>query len=369
MRNLTVPTITDSKRFFPKPELLTPLERRWLEDGYGEIWNPEQEAWEYAHPICLHVLDALENGLDLDQMAEAFPTFDNPPITRTAAKKLARKYIWQLVRRGHVHLELEQPPDVFNGRYRRVRELGRGGLGIASLCEDMHEDNRLVVVKHPWGVLNNIKSGQECLAMEIDVLSRCDHPALPRLYDSFVRDGLLHMVRDFVDGEPVLKTYKGKGIKDRAERLDVARQAASGVHHLHERGFLLLDAGPANYMRLADGRIMITDVGACEPFDGNVALVQGMRSAPGYTPPEMRAPQEDGFRHLDLRSDVHVFGLFYYFLCTGDRPKRTWRAADLKQDLEARGLAVEDRAIIEACTPDNMDERPANMMEVLELLK
>ncbi len=369
MRDLSVPPITRPERFFPQPELVQPLERRWLPDGYGEVWNPEAGEWEYSHPICLHVLDALEKGLNLDEMAQEFPAFDNPPIARGAVKALARKYIWRLVRRGDVRMDLEELPEVFHGRYRRVRELGRGGLGIASLCEDQDADGRLVVVKRPWGVLNPIESGQRSLAVEIDALSRCDHPAIPTLYDSFQADGLLHMVREFVDGDSVVNLYKGTGLSDPADRLDVARQAAAGVHHLHTRDLLLLDAGPSNYMRRSDGRVLITDLGACEPLVDGEAAVRGMRSAPGYTPAEMRAPGPDGLRHLTRAADVDVFGRFLYFLVTGARPSRSWYAAELSADLEARGVAGPERRIIEACTRDDPARRPQDMLKVLEMLQ
>ena len=90
--------------------------------------------------------------------------------------------------------------EVFAGRYRRVKELGRGGIGIAHLCldektgedvvaaasrasEDQDGSRRFVVVKHAWGYLGPIdradkmmRAENEALKARIEALEKASKP-------------------------------------------------------------------------------------------------------------------------------------------------------------------------------------------------
>ncbi|MGH2667632.1 MAG: protein kinase domain-containing protein, partial [bacterium] len=311
---LDVPEIADASRYFPEPVLVGAPEVRSLADGGAEVRVPATGAWRRVHPLWLAVLEGLVAGASFREVQERLPPIEG--VRPKQGRALARHYLWQMHRFGIVQLALPEPPDVWRGRYRRVRELGRGSLGVAHLCLDLDERERPVVLKHPWGVLHPIDRGQRAIAREVRALRLLDHPGVPRLVDSFAVDGLLHLVRDHVEGEDLHRSFSGKP-PDEAERRAVAGQVAEVVAHAHGRGLLLLDIAPANFLRRPDGRVLLIDLGTSVPHqDGSFALAAAVGS-PGYVAPEMIRPGAGAGPAGTLLTEVFAFGRLVAFLASG----------------------------------------------------
>lgn len=368
-----VPGLRDPGRYFPDPVFLHAPEHRPVDDPASDRWEVKRAdngRWETVHPICIDIIRGLERGLGFDAMVSSLPHYPAENLTNKATKKrVARKYVWKLHRLGHVRLDLDEPPGRFHGRYTRVKELGRGGLGIAHLCTDDAEGGREVVVKHPWGVKARIMSGQKAVAMEIQVLQETDHPSYPELHDHFTDEhGLLHMVRTFVDGTKLSRAAYDR-LDDRPWRLDMARQVADALGHLHDRGYLFFDPSPDNFFVLDDGRVVVSDVGGARAHHEGRIKVKGPRGTAGYVAPDMRAGGEDGVRWASVASDVYSFGALYYHLTVGRRAKRLWRHGELVADLKARGVDARDLEIVDRCCRDAPEARPADMGAVRDLLR
>lgn len=373
MRDLNVPEIEDPDRYFPDPVLVERPKARWLDDGRGEIWIDDKETWRTVHPVCMDILDGLEQTDTFDDLVESIP--DHPDIRvekRKAKVKVARKFVWTLAKRDWVRLDLPEPPEIFDGRYRRLRELGRGGLGIVHLCEDLEEDGRELVVKHPWGVKNHITGGQKSLAREVRAMRIFgEHAGIPELYETFTREGLLHAVREFVDGETLSRLSRRGTLADDEElRFDVTRQIAGILHVLHQEGALFSDISPGNFMLREDGQVVAMDVGAVVFGEDGEPRVEGRRGTGGYCAPELTGRwEEDEHWYMGTpRSEVYALGRTYYYFVTGERPSRSWLHADLETDLRERGVDEVDRRVILACCQDDPMDRPQSMPEMIELL-
>lgn len=364
MRDLKVPTVEDRDRFFPPPRLVRAPKWRPLPDGFGEFWREDRGEWERIHPMCIACIEGLETGLPFDETVRRAHAV-SPGFGAGQVHALLRKYVWKLATLGHVAFDLEPPPDVFDGRFRRVRELGRGGLGVAHLCEDLERPGAEVVVKHPWGVVQDIERGQKAIAIEAATMGAFDHRGIVRFHGTFEDRGLLHLVREYVEGEDLFEHCRRNGVPDRPRRLDLGRQVAEAVGHMHERGFLFFDMRPSNYVVDARAdRVVIVDIGNCGPHEGGRATLAGTKGSPGFTSPEVL---REGW--ASVRSDVFGFGRLWYFLSTNKNPRRRFDEAGLKAKLEELGLPEEDRRIIETCSADRPEDRPASMQDVIGMLR
>lgn len=372
MRNVTtltdVPTrqeirerIPNSARFQPQPTILRPPEIRQREDGQMEVYFQRSGSWRRIHPMLVEVTRGLEAGDTLARLSErAFPLCPRP--SRRVCDYLVRNYIWRLHRDGQVDIPLEAPPAVFGGRYRRVMELGRGGMGVVHLCEDEHQPGVQVVVKHAWGWTKPIEKAEVTIRKEAAVLAHLDHPLVPGLRDAFEVEGLLHIVRGFAPGKESHRHRLSDASS--AHRLRVLRDMALALQHVHERGFLYLDAKPGNFiMSGPDAAPMLLDFGIARPYgeDGIVHLKTGIGSR-GFAAPEVVRE-----RHATVRSDVFSLGRVHVELATGHSPKTKWTDADMRDVLDAANVEPRERDLIVRMCATDPQARPATMGDVARI--
>src|SRR5262249_13387753 len=144
---------------------------------------------------------------------------------------------------GEVPEELTRHP-----RYRVLRLLGQGGMGAVYLAEHRRM-GRAVALKvinprllsHP-GALSRFQQ-------EVRAAARLDHPNIVAAHDADQADSLHFLVMEHVEGQNLADYLGGKGTLPVAEACDIARQAALGLQHAHERGMVHRDIKPHNLMR------------------------------------------------------------------------------------------------------------------------
>lgn len=357
--------IPDQERFRPEPRLIARPQYRATEDGAWEAWNKTRGSWVRVHRIYVELYRGLEEGLSFEEIAErAFPYFDQADNRRLCARYL-RGHVWEMVIGGYVELPLPAPPDVFGGRYRRVKELGRGGMGIAHLCHDEKDGDREVVVKHAWGWHKPIHRAEGSIRREAAVMVRFDHPRIVKLRDSFEEGGLLHIVRDYAKGRPMQGWLRETRDARPDQRLRLGLHIAQAVGHMHERGFLFLDPKPDNYIVTdLDAAPLVLDVGICRPHvDGVSPLTTPIGSA-GYAAPEVIDE-----RVATLRTDVWGVGRAMSAFALGQRTRGRWSSAALVSELTSVGVSGAELKVLTAMTRDDPQDRLPDMGAVVARLR
>jgi serine/threonine protein kinase len=169
-------------------------------------------------------------------------------------------------------------------RYRLLRQLGRGGMGIVYLAEDT-ELGREVALK----VLHS-QGNSERLLHEARTLASLEHPGIIPVHDSgTLADGRVFYVMKRVDGKRFDYYVRGAGL---AEALRMFQKVCEAVAFAHSRGVLHCDLKPQNIMVGSFGEVLVMDWGMAGA------------GTPGYMSPE----QARGDAALDLRTDVYALG-------------------------------------------------------------
>ncbi len=126
------------------------------------------------------------------------------------------------------------------GKYRLLKELGRGGMGV--VYHAWERKSRLDVA------LKVLLPGQDRDRFEREVqdANRLDHENIIRILDPGIQDGPAYFSMELADG-----TLAGvaAGLRDDPRRLaEVMLKVARAVHHAHQRGILHRDLKPGNVL-------------------------------------------------------------------------------------------------------------------------
>lgn len=343
--------IARPERFRPEPRLVRTPPWRLRDDGYGELLVERTGEWTRIHPILVETHRGLEEGQPLDQILErALRRWDRPG--KRTCWSFVRGHIYKLHKTGYVDIPFDAPPETYHdGRYERIKEIGRGGMGVIQLCRDRDRGGQEVVIKHAWGWSKTIASAEASVRREAAIHARFDHPGIPPLVETFEADGgLLHLVRAYAPGQPLTHHAKAISQADASIRRELGARLADVLAHVHERGFLYLDAKPDNFiMQSLDAVPQLLDMGICRPMDeSGVAPLRSPVGSRGFAAPEVRKE-----RVASRRSDVYGLGRVLFQVTTGVSAKHSWGADDMAKELEARGVdPAEQRIILRMCADD-----------------
>lgn len=347
----------------PNPRLAKPVRWRWADDPdkgqIVEVWSEQDDSWHGQNAWSGDVLSGLEAGQSYDQLVAAVAA-RYPELPPKGSTKAVRGYLLDLWRKGIVAMDFERPPQVFDSRYAVIKELGRGGVGVAWLCRDIQTDKE-VVVKHAWGYHQRHQTTDALMRAEADIFHALDHPGILRLHATFERGGLLHLVREYAEGSGLLDGSPLRG----DELRDVAMASGEILGHIHDRGFLLLDMRPANFIRRGTARSpVLIDVGLCKRHDGGEVSFERAYGTAGFASPEMRE------RHVaTVRSDVWMFGRFLFYLAYGRTPLLEWDREEMARRLASVGAAPWVAEAVQRLCRDAPDDRPADMRTAIALVK
>ena len=183
------------------------------------------------------------------------------------------------------------------GRYRILRELGRGGAGTVFAAED-GELGRVVALKvyHRRG-----RAERDRLLVEARAPARLEHPGVVRVFDLDQRLGAL--VMEWVRGGSVRSELR-KGDFDLARAVRWLVTTLESLDFVHRQGFVHRDLKPSNFLLRDDDRVVVTDFGLAARVGETASRVgAGGEGTLAYMPPEQRegagaAPAQD----------VHAFG-------------------------------------------------------------
>ncbi|MEM7050171.1 MAG: serine/threonine-protein kinase [Acidobacteriota bacterium] len=219
-------------------------------------------------------------------------------------------------------LAAEDPaPGTEIGRYRLVREIGRGGMAVVYLAEraDGEFEHRVALKLIRSGLFgeDSIRRFQR----ERQILAHLRHPAIAQLFDGgTTAEGRPYFVMEHVAGEPI-DQYCHRRDLPVADRLRLFIAAAGAVDHAHRNLVVHRDLKPSNLLVTATGEPKLLDFGIASllAHRGSAALT---RTRSGAMTPAYASPEQVRGESLTTSSDIYQLGLLLYQVLTGDLPYR-----------------------------------------------
>ncbi|HVR87435.1 MAG TPA: protein kinase, partial [Planctomycetota bacterium] len=206
------------------------------------------------------------------------------------------------------------------GKYRLVRELGRGGMGVVYEAIDS-QLNRKVALKlmlsNPNADPKERALEEERFVQEAQLSAKLKHPNIVTVYEAGLLDGRQFLSMEMIVGSAFNEWRKTVTIRQQIQTL---ADVASAVHHAHEQGILHRDLKPRNILVSGSGHAYVTDFGLAKSLGKNVHQSLTGSGAVVGTPAYMSPEQAQGLDRVDWRTDIYSLGVILYECMTGRTP-------------------------------------------------
>ena len=260
------------------------------------------------------------------------------------------------------------PGTVLAGRYRIIRSLGRGGMGIVYHADDLRLGHAVALKFLP----PELAADPRRLAQfhsEVSLARQISHPNVCRVYDIGDVDGHLFLSMEFIDGEDLSSALRRRGPFPEAEAVELIRQICAGLSAVHARGILHRDLKPANIMLGAAGQVHLMDFGIAGAAEAQHAI----EGTPAYMAPEQLLGKD-----LTTQSDIYAVGLVIHEMLTGKSMFGAHTLEQLVAQHAATAVAAPDvpaaiapalRKTMLACLERDPASRPASAQAVAAMLQ
>ena len=204
-------------------------------------------------------------------------------------------------------------------RYRVVRELGAGGMGIVYEVVDQERQHRLALKTTKYIDSESLYLSKR----EFRSLQDLSHPNLVTFYELFVEDNLCYYTMELIDGVDFVSyctPEMGNGSQpfDETRLRDALRQLAQGIDVLHAADKVHRDIKPSTVLVDHSGRVVLLDFGLVASSAENSEENQTLRAA--GTPKYMAPEQLDLDTEVSSAADMYSVGVMLYQVLTGKFP-------------------------------------------------
>ena len=222
-------------------------------------------------------------------------------------------------------------------QYEDIRALGRGAYAQARLVR-RRTDGALLVVKRFYTPLSELSAKERvAVTQEVRLLSHLRNPAVIEYFDSFVQDGVMHIVMEYAPGGTVHELLvsrrgellpedtvwemfvqvrrRGEGTRRAPRAARVTRtqprrppppQIVAALRFVHSCNVLHRDLKTANILRTGpeDRTLKLGDFGISKVLASQRDMASTIVGTPHYLSPEQVQGQ-----HYDSKSDVWALGV------------------------------------------------------------
>ncbi|WP_447598536.1 serine/threonine-protein kinase [Nitrospira sp. Nam80] len=204
------------------------------------------------------------------------------------------------------------------GRYKIVKEVGRGAMGVVYLGKDPTIQRFVAIKTMRLDELDNmdeVKQFRERFFREAESTGRLSHPNIVTVYDAGEQEGLAFIAMEYLEGM-TLNTYCQKTVLLPAKQaLQIIGTVADALDYAHSQGVIHRDIKPANIMIMKNRIVKVMDFGIAKLASSSKTQASIILGTPRYMSPEQAIGKS-----VDGRSDVFSLGIVLFELLTGEKP-------------------------------------------------
>jgi len=249
------------------------------------------------------------------------------------------------------------------GRYKIVRELGRGAMGVVYHAIDPNIGRPVAIKTIQLGAVRKPEEQErlrERLFREARSAGMLSHPGIVTIYDVEQQGDLAYIAMEYVDGPTLDQVLSEPEALTAEQMFSVLGQTAVALDYAHLKGIVHRDIKPANIMIASDGTAKIADFGIAKiTASENLTMTGSIVGTPHYMSPE----QVQG-KQVDGRSDQFSLAVIAYEMLTGEKPYAGEHLTTVvykivaEEPVSPRRLNPGLSSAIEACLSKAMAKKP-----------
>jgi serine/threonine-protein kinase len=212
---------------------------------------------------------------------------------------------------------------VLEGKFRILREIGRGGMAAVYEAENQLLGKH-VAVKILAAELITSRIVRERFLREARAAAAIRSPYICDVYDSGMYDGRPFLVMEYLEGESLYDLLTRVRRLDADTALQIITQAARGLGKAHESNVIHRDLKPENIFVTktpeGDTVVKLLDFGLAKFYEdtGDTKTTRLTREGALFgTPAYMSPEQAKGQGEVDHRADLWALGCIVYECLTG----------------------------------------------------
>jgi tRNA A-37 threonylcarbamoyl transferase component Bud32 len=207
---------------------------------------------------------------------------------------------------------------IVNDRYKVLSLLGTGGMGSVYLCEHLHMHRRVALKVLPPRLADDpvaLKRFQR----EAIALAAVEHPNIVRAHDFRCDGPMPFLVMEYVEGTNLQELVKDHGPLAIGQAAHYLSQAAAGLEHARQVGWVHRDIKPANLLIDRSGTVKLLDMGLAKLLQDEASSVtknfgdQSILGTADYIAPEQALNSQE----VDIRTDIYSLGATFHYALTG----------------------------------------------------
>jgi WD40 repeat protein/serine/threonine protein kinase len=223
------------------------------------------------------------------------------------------------------------------GKYRIIRQVGRGGMGVVYEALDETQARRVAIKLIP-GIDLFDPNSRERFWREAHTTARLNHPNIVQIIEVGEHEGNLFLALEFVAG-PSLSDRLRQSPQPPKHAAALVETLARAVQHAHDHGIVHRDLKPANVLLAKNGTNdstvdanggspgplseftpKLTDFGLAQHAGlSDLTATGDIVGTPGYMAPE-QACGKSKKRSVGPAADVYALGAILYAALTGRAP-------------------------------------------------
>jgi serine/threonine protein kinase len=226
------------------------------------------------------------------------------------------------------------------GRYRIVKEIGRGGMGAVFLAERSDgEFAQRVALKIVRRSFADRELGK-LFRRERQILASLNHPNIAKLLDGGVSsDGEPYLAMEYVEGMRIDDFCRSENLSTR-ERLKLFLAVCRAVAFAHQNLIVHRDLKPSNILVTGDGNVKLLDFGIAKLIEPETANEQTRTAFRAFTP-EYAAPEQIAGERVTTAADVFSLGVLLEELLRGaNRSAGKWQSRKIENGANKNTVAV-----------------------------